>query len=82
MWCRKDGTPFWNHLHVAPVRSATGKVAYYVGVQLDVSDAEVPMRDDTLSAHAKHLSAVGVVRVAVRSLQGSGLRRTPAQSRS
>nr|AML76464.1 putative LOV domain-containing protein [Plagiomnium insigne] len=76
---RKDKTPFWNHFHVAPVRSATGKVAYYVGVQLDVSDvAEIPMRGDTLIAHAKQLSAVGVVRVAVRSLQGSGLRRTPA----
>nr|AML76523.1 putative LOV domain-containing protein [Scouleria aquatica] len=73
---RKDNTPFWNHLHVAPVRSATGKVAYYVGVQLDVSDADIPMRGDTTNAHAKQLSAVGVVRVAVRSLQGSGLRRT------
>nr|AML79542.1 putative LOV domain-containing protein [Hedwigia ciliata] len=83
---RKDNTPFWNHLHVAPVRSATGKVAYYVGVQLDVSDAELPMRGDSSvnAPHAKQLSAVGVVRVAVRSLQGSGLRRTlirpPAQS--
>lgn len=73
---RKDNTPFWNHLHVAPVRGATGKVAYYVGVQLDVSDADVPMRGDTMSANAKQLSAVGVVRVAVRSLQGSGLRRS------
>lgn len=73
---RKDNSPFWNHLHVAPVRSATGKVAYFVGVQLDVSDAEIPMRGDKLNAHAKQLSAVGVVRVAVRSLQGSGLRRT------
>nr|AML76646.1 putative LOV domain-containing protein [Pulvigera lyellii] len=77
---RKDNTAFWNHLHVAPVRCATGKVAYYVGVQLDVSDAEIPMRGDTLNADAKQLSAVGVVRVAVRSLQGSGLRRTPARS--
>nr|AML79628.1 putative LOV domain-containing protein [Timmia austriaca] len=80
---RKDNSPFWNHLHVAPVRSATGKVAYYVGVQLDVSDADIPMRGDTMTAHAKQLSAVGVVRVAVRSLQGSGLRRTlktPEQS--
>lgn len=73
---RKDNTTFWNHLHVAPVRSATGKVAYYVGVQLDVSDADISMRDDTMSANAKQLSAVGVVRVAVRSLQGAGLRRT------
>lgn len=74
---RKDDTPFWNHLHVAPVRSATGKVAYFVGVQLDVSIADLPMRGDSLRADAKQLSAVGVVRVAVRSLQGCGLRRIP-----
>nr|AML78741.1 putative LOV domain-containing protein [Neckera douglasii] len=75
---RKDNTPFWNHLHISPVRGANGKVAYYVGVQLDVSTAESPMRGDCLVAHAKQLSAVGVVRVAVRSLQGPGLRRTPS----
>eukprot|EP00241_Pyramimonas_parkeae_P003309 CAMPEP_0114253224 /NCGR_PEP_ID=MMETSP0058-20121206/16271_1 /TAXON_ID=36894 /ORGANISM="Pyramimonas parkeae, CCMP726" /LENGTH=771 /DNA_ID=CAMNT_0001367241 /DNA_START=638 /DNA_END=2953 /DNA_ORIENTATION=+ len=34
---RKDGTPFWNFLTVAPVKTADGTVAKYVGVQVDVS---------------------------------------------
>jgi len=34
---RKDGTPFWNFLTVAPVALADGTVAKYVGVQVDVS---------------------------------------------
>eukprot|EP00217_Crustomastix_stigmatica_P012793 CAMPEP_0183797780 /NCGR_PEP_ID=MMETSP0803_2-20130417/17021_1 /TAXON_ID=195967 /ORGANISM="Crustomastix stigmata, Strain CCMP3273" /LENGTH=709 /DNA_ID=CAMNT_0026042449 /DNA_START=114 /DNA_END=2240 /DNA_ORIENTATION=- len=34
---RKDGTPFWNFLTVAPVKHASGQVAKYIGVQVDVS---------------------------------------------
>nr|AML78154.1 putative LOV domain-containing protein [Philonotis fontana] len=74
---RKDKTPFYNYLHVAPVRSCGGKVAYYVGVQLEVGEVDTDTSQEIgMSAHAKQLGAVGVVRVAVRSLQGSGLRRT------
>ncbi|KAG0602612.1 hypothetical protein M758_10G027100 [Ceratodon purpureus] len=74
---RKDKTPFYNYLHVAPVRSSVGKVAFYVGVQLEVAEIDTDMSQEIgMSAHAKQLGAVGVVRVAVRSLQGSGLRRT------
>nr|AML79627.1 putative LOV domain-containing protein [Timmia austriaca] len=74
---RKDKTPFYNYLHVAPVRSSGGKVAFYVGVQLEVTEVDTYMSQEIgMSARAKQLGAVGVVRVAVRSLQGSGLRRT------
>lgn len=34
---RKDGSPFWNELHLSPVRNARGLVTHYVGVQHDVS---------------------------------------------
>lgn len=34
---RKDGRPFWNELHLSPVRNARGVVTHYVGVQHDVS---------------------------------------------
>ncbi|HLK57618.1 MAG TPA: PAS domain-containing protein, partial [Chthonomonadaceae bacterium] len=34
---RKDGTPFWNGLSISPLRDTAGQVAYYVGVQTDVS---------------------------------------------
>nr|AML77962.1 putative LOV domain-containing protein [Dunaliella salina] len=32
-----DGKPFWNLLHVAPIRDAGGQVAYYIGVQLGMN---------------------------------------------
>ncbi|MGR4867021.1 histidine kinase dimerization/phosphoacceptor domain -containing protein [Caulobacter sp. LARHSG274] len=35
---RRDGSSFWNALHLCPVRDRTGQVAYFVGSQLDVSD--------------------------------------------
>jgi hypothetical protein len=38
----KSGRPFWNALHVAPMRDADGKLEYFIGIQLDVSDAELP----------------------------------------
>jgi len=35
---RRDGTPFWNELTVAPVRDDDGEVTHYVGFQNDVTD--------------------------------------------
>lgn len=34
---RKDGTPFRNEVHIAPVRDARGRVVRFVGVQVDVT---------------------------------------------
>ncbi|WP_235535092.1 PAS domain-containing protein [Sphingomonas sp. Leaf339] len=34
---RKDGTPFWNRLHIAPVFNAAGELCYFVASQHDVS---------------------------------------------
>lgn len=34
---RKDGTLFWNELHISPIRNAEGKVTNYVGVQNDIT---------------------------------------------
>jgi PAS domain S-box-containing protein len=34
---RKDGTEFWNHLKVAPVRDDAGTVVNYIGFQQDVT---------------------------------------------
>nr|AML76670.1 putative LOV domain-containing protein [Anemia tomentosa] len=72
---RKDKTPFWNLLHIAPVRNSCGKISFYVGVQLDVTCAQEMCPDGCPTPHMKQLGAVGAVRVAVRSLQGEGLRR-------
>ena len=35
---RRDGTPFWNELTVAPVYDREGDLAHYVGFQNDVSE--------------------------------------------
>jgi PAS domain S-box-containing protein len=34
---KKDGTPFWNMLTVASIRDVTGRLRFYVGVQVDVT---------------------------------------------
>eukprot|EP00878_Enallax_costatus_P033443 GHUV01036901.1.p1 GENE.GHUV01036901.1~~GHUV01036901.1.p1 ORF type:complete len:141 (-),score=15.40 GHUV01036901.1:390-812(-) len=35
----KQRKPFHNALHIAPVRDADGRVEYFIGIQLDVSEA-------------------------------------------
>ena len=30
---------FWNHLHIAPIRANDGRLAHYVGLQLDITEA-------------------------------------------
>nr|AML79452.1 putative LOV domain-containing protein [Lindsaea microphylla] len=73
---RKDKVAFWNLLHVGPIRDHTGKVAYFVGVQVDLGLAEGGCcQASGVSPAMQQLGAVGVVKVAVRSLQSCGLRR-------
>ncbi|CAD7701784.1 unnamed protein product, partial [Ostreobium quekettii] len=79
---RYDGTPFWNYLHISPVRGADGEVVYLVGVQVDVTesgDAGAPLLGAVSLKHKLlHAGTVGKVKVAVRSLAGGdrGLRRS------
>nr|AML77066.1 putative LOV domain-containing protein [Phlox sp. BC-2016] len=62
---RKDRSSFWNLLHISPVRNASGKVGYYVGVQVDESCMIEDRR--RLSPEMRQHSTVGAVKVAVRS---------------
>ncbi|KAE8729976.1 Protein TWIN LOV 1 [Hibiscus syriacus] len=63
---RKDKSSFWNSLHLSPVRNASGKIAYFVGVQIE---EECKSSDrHGLSPEMRQLSTVGAVKVAVRSL--------------
>lgn len=34
---RRDGTPFWNEVYVAPVRDAAGRLTHYIGVLNDAT---------------------------------------------
>lgn len=45
---RKDGTLFWNELHIAPVRNTEGYLTNFIGVQIDITErklAEEALRD-------------------------------------
>ena len=35
---RKDGTPFWNALHIGPIYDAEGRLLYFFGSQWDVTE--------------------------------------------
>nr|AML78838.1 putative LOV domain-containing protein [Larrea tridentata] len=63
---RKDRSTFWNFLHISPVRNASGKIAYFVGVQIEEGCENE--RRHGLSPEMRQLSVVGAVKVAVRSL--------------
>ncbi|RUO70207.1 putative bifunctional diguanylate cyclase/phosphodiesterase [Pseudidiomarina salinarum] len=49
---RKDGTPFWNELQLAPVFNESGVVTHYIGVQNDVSESV--KNQQQLSYQASH----------------------------
>jgi len=34
----KDGSEFWNELHIAPVKNAQGEVTNFIGVQTDITE--------------------------------------------
>jgi two-component system cell cycle sensor histidine kinase/response regulator CckA len=60
---RKNGVPFWNRLHISPVRDDSGRITHFVGIQLDVTplkDAEKQLEAarDRLAVAAR-FSAVG-----------------------
>nr|AML79347.1 putative LOV domain-containing protein [Aster tataricus] len=59
---RKDGSSFWNALHMSPVRNASGKIAYIVEVHMEVTH-----ENQNLSVEIRQLSVVGAVKIAVRS---------------
>jgi len=53
---RRDGTPFWNELTVAPVRDESGAVTQFVGVQTDVTERhETALRRQTELREKVHL---------------------------
>lgn len=34
---RRDGTPFWNRIHIFPVHSPSGKITHFIGFQRDIT---------------------------------------------
>ncbi|WP_425490428.1 PAS domain-containing protein [Novosphingobium hassiacum] len=50
---RKDGTPFWNALHLGPVYDADGRLVYLFGSQWDVTEVRTARADER---HARELA--------------------------
>lgn len=50
---RKDGSAFWNALHLGPIYDADGTLLYFFGSQWDVSDVRAARADER---HAKELA--------------------------
>lgn len=50
---RKDGTAFWNALHLGPIYDADGRLLYFFGSQWDVSDVRAARADER---HARELA--------------------------
>lgn len=79
---RKNGTTFWNALHLGPIYSDTGDLMYFFGSQWDVSDVRAARAEEhhakemarELSHRMKNMFAVvsGIVNVTgrVRGIQG------------
>jgi PAS domain S-box-containing protein len=72
---RKDGTPFWNDLHIAAVRDSAGQLTHFVGVQTDVTERKraeeaLALERDLLQTLLEHLpDAVYVKDTASRFLR-------------
>jgi PAS domain S-box-containing protein len=50
---RKDGTPFWNALHLGPIYRADGELVYFFGSQWDVSEVHSARADEQ---HARDMA--------------------------
>jgi PAS domain S-box-containing protein len=57
---RKDGSGFWNALHLSPVFDDAGKLTYYFGSQIDVSAQKEAARRQAQRAESMKALALGV----------------------
>lgn len=46
---RKDGTFFWNEISISPIEDEQGNIAYYLGIQNDISEAKKSELDRRLA---------------------------------
>jgi diguanylate cyclase (GGDEF)-like protein/PAS domain S-box-containing protein len=65
---RKDGTPYWSEVHIAPARDDNGQVTHYVASKYDVTEAK--KYEAELEFHANRDTLTGL---ANRNLLGDRL---------
>jgi PAS domain S-box-containing protein len=62
---RKNGTPFWNQLMLAPVTDAAGDIAYFFASQYDVSSdfaGIVELKDENTALAARYATSTELMR--------------------
>ncbi|HEV2528750.1 MAG TPA: EAL domain-containing protein [Thermomicrobiales bacterium] len=59
---RKDGTPFWNELRLAPVLDPQGGLTHYVGILNDITDQR--LAEEELRVHGELLEQATVAVIA------------------
>ncbi|WP_171058148.1 diguanylate cyclase domain-containing protein [Modestobacter altitudinis] len=55
---RRDGSAFWNEVHISPVTDAGGNITHYIGNQLDVTSRVEREQRTTYLAHHDELTAL------------------------
>ena len=80
---RKDGSTFWNALHLGPIYDDTGKLKYFFGSQWDVTDVHLAKAEERhakamareVSHRLKNVFAVigGIVNITGRSMDARGV---------
>jgi PAS domain S-box-containing protein len=62
---RKDGTVFWNHLTISPVKDSAGQTPFFVGIQQDITAQKTNLLErDKLIGELKAIN-VGLTRFAM-----------------
>lgn len=69
---RKDGTPFWNQMSIAPIRNPAGEVTHFVGIQQDVTERK-RMVAELRSAEAHYRRLVTSAPQAIFAIDADGL---------
>jgi len=80
---RKDGSTFWNALHLGPIYDENGKLKYFFGSQWDVTDVHLAKAEERhakamareVSHRLKNVFAVigGIVNITGRSMNARGV---------
>jgi PAS domain S-box-containing protein len=77
---KKNGSPFWNSVHVTPVRDASGAVVLFAGVQIDVSaDVAAEAAAEAAALDAAVAAAEGGDAAQVAAPAGGEPARSPAR---
>jgi PAS domain S-box-containing protein len=69
---KKDGSLFQNCVHIAPIRDAAGKVQFFCGVQLDVTEV---CSTDEIGIQISESQSEGILCSADRGAEKQGLRQ-------